>query len=193
MNFFATEGDFAHYKAYANVQSAMNESVSVHMDSTSWKPKKNIFLSHKHDELEELKGMIGFLEHEYNVKVYIDSFDPGMPSVTSGETAIRIKKKIDECDKFILLATEKAIASKWCNWELGYGDCKKTISKVAVFPIKSKDHAFTGNEYLQIYHHIVYEDGYSFYSNGSRIPKGYYIKYVNTNIIAPLNDWLNIY
>ena len=47
MNFFATEGDFAHYKAYANVQSAMNESVSVHMDSTSWKPKKNIFLSHK--------------------------------------------------------------------------------------------------------------------------------------------------
>ena len=83
MNFFATEGDFAHYKAYANVQSAMNESVSVHMDSTSWKPKKNIFLSHKHDELEELKGMIGFLEHEYNVKVYIDSFDLSIPYVTS--------------------------------------------------------------------------------------------------------------
>lgn len=48
-----------------------------------------------------------------------------MPQVTSGETAIRIKDRIDKCDKFILLATDKAVESKWCNWELGYGDAKK--------------------------------------------------------------------
>lgn len=191
MSSFATEGDFTHYKVYADLHSAMNESVSLHMDSSGWKSKKNIFLSHKHDELEELKGMIGFLEKECDVKVYIDSFDPIMPTKTCAETADRIKKKIGECDKFLLMATESAIASKWCNWELGYGDCKKTIGKVAIFPIQSKYKIFSGSEYLQLYNHVVFENGLNHDTDGQRIPRGYYIEYVGTNIITPLKNWLN--
>lgn len=53
-----------------------------------------------------------------------------MPQVTSGETAIRIKDRIDKCDKFILLATDKAVESKWCNWELGYGDAKNIQGEI---------------------------------------------------------------
>ncbi len=157
MDSFANEDDFTHYKVYADLHRAMNESVSLHMDSSSWKYKKNIFLSHKHDELEELKGVIGFLEKECNVKVYIDFFDPSIPPETCAETAVRIKKKIGECDKFLLMATENAIASKWCNWELGFGDCKKTTGKVAIFPIQRKNAYFSGSEYLQLYNHVVFE------------------------------------
>ena len=87
--------------------------------------KTTVFISHKHDDLEDLKGILGFLQQTYGVKVYIDSQDPTMPKITSAETALNIKKRIDQCDKFILLATNGAIESKWCNWELGYGDARK--------------------------------------------------------------------
>ncbi len=46
--------------------------------------KTTVFLSHKHDDLDDLQGFIGFLKNNYNVDVYIDSIDPNMPKNTSG-------------------------------------------------------------------------------------------------------------
>lgn len=83
--------------------------------------------------------MLVFLETVYGVKVYIDSQDPSMPKKTFGETAKRIKERFEKCDKFILLATNGAIESKWCNWELGYGDAKKYKRNMVLFPIKDKE------------------------------------------------------
>lgn len=118
--------------------------------------KKTVFLSHKHDDLEELKGFIGYLERYYNIECYIDSDDPSMPEKTSGETAERIKNAIRKTDRFILLATDNAIASKWCNWELGYGDAQKFKDRIAILPMKNTGRTFySGNEYMQIYPHIV--------------------------------------
>ena len=118
--------------------------------------KRTVFLSHKHDDLEDLKGFIGYLENYYNVECYIDSDDPGMPEKTSGETAERIKKAIKATDRFILLAMDNAIASKWCNWELGYGDAQKFKERIAILPMKNTGHTFySGNEYMGIYPHIV--------------------------------------
>lgn len=74
--------------------------------------KTTVFISHKHDELDDLKGVLGFLESHYNVKVYIDSNDPTMPKITSAQTATNIKDRISKCDKFILLATNGATESK---------------------------------------------------------------------------------
>ena len=55
-----------------------------------------------------------------------------------------------------MLATEDAIASKWCNWELGFGDAEKYLTnKIAIFPIKKIGKDFSGNEYLKIYPHIL--------------------------------------
>jgi len=109
-----------------------------------------VFLSHKHEELKELKDVIGLLE-DTGVSVYIDWMDEGMPASTSGATAAKLKKRIVDCRKFVLLATEAAIASEWCNWELGYGDAKKYIEHIAILPVKNDDRNFTGAEYLQIY------------------------------------------
>ena len=87
--------------------------------------KTTIFISHNHSDLKDLRDLIGFLEEKFNVLCYIDSRDPSLPKITSGETATKIKERIRQCDKFILLATNRAINSKWCNWELGYGDAQK--------------------------------------------------------------------
>lgn len=113
----------------------------------------------KHDDLDDLKGLLGFLEQEYGVKVYIDSRDPSMPKITSAQTALNIRERIKGCDKFILLATNGAIKSKWCNWELGYGDAQKFKKHIALYPIKpqgSQNNAYKGSEYMNIYPHIVF-------------------------------------
>lgn len=155
-----------------------------------------VFISHKHDELVDLKGFIGFLEKEYHVKAYIDSLDPSMPKVTSGVTAKNIKDRISKCRKFILLATNGAIESKWCNWELGYGDAKKFKDHIAILPLKpvgSSDSQYKGNEYMSIYPSIVKCDSLDKYTNGNSISPGFYVRTKDEvddiYYIKPLADW----
>ena len=158
--------------------------------------KTTVFLSHKHDELEDLKDFIGFLEQNYNVKVYIDSKDPSMPKITSRETALNIKNRIKQCDKFILLATTAAIESKWCNWELGFGDSQKFKEHIALFFMKPSGYSgdpHKGSEYMSIYPHIVQYNGTEKYKSGKLISRGYYVRTYNDDgsgcTIIPLKDW----
>lgn len=152
--------------------------------------KTTIFLSHKHDESNEiLEGAIQFL-NGFDVEVYMDWLDEEMPKFTSGETAKKIKEKIRENDKFILLATEEAINSKWCNWELGLGDAAKYRNNIALLAVQKDNSDYTGSEYLNIYPYITYENGTNTYTNGKYITKGYYVRYSDTNTILPLKIWL---
>lgn len=122
-----------------------------------------------------------------------------MPGHTCGDTALRIKDVIKHCNKFILIATEKAIESYWCNWELGIGDTHKYIEHIAILPIKEQgeyDHNYKGNEYLQIYPRIDFRNGNTYYINSEIIIKrGYYVcKPKNKEgivYITPLKEWLN--
>ena len=140
----------------------------------------SVFLSHKHDEVAVLEDVICLLK-KLEIFVYVDWLDEGMPKTTSGYTAYRIKQKIKECKKFILLATEGAIASKWCNWELGYGDAHKYPNNIAIMPITEKRRdPFTGNEYLQIYPVIKTE--YEYTVNWC------YMEFQEKRV--PLVDWL---
>ena len=88
---------------------------------SSYQIVSTVFLSHKHEDVLQLKQARRILS-SLNAHVYIDWLDKSMPKETSGETAIKLRKKIKESDRFILLATDGAIQSKWCNWELGQGD-----------------------------------------------------------------------
>lgn len=169
-----------HFQAKSINESFVNESLrEVKMFSHN-KPYSNtntVFLSHKHSDLKDLQGVMGLLK-EYGVKVYIDSMDNKMPKETSGETAKRIKEVIKFCKKFVLLATEKAIESYWCNWELGFGDTHKYIDNIAILPMKEQgtyDHNYKGNEYLQIYPRIDYNKTFT-NIHGHYFKEGYYVK-----------------
>lgn len=137
--------------------------------------KVNIFLSHKHNEKAELDSAISLLK-KIGVNIYVDWLDEEMPKNTSGKTAQRIKTKIIENDKFILLATESAICSKWCNWELGFGDAQKYIKNIAIFPVRENGSNFSGSEYLDIYPRIEYVSKNSVTKwIGGFFDEGYYI------------------
>ena len=83
----------------------LDEAIKPVTESYKEIGRTTVFISHKHDDLKDLMGLIGFLENEYHVKAYIDSRDPLIPNNTSGKTELRIKEKITQCNKFILLAT----------------------------------------------------------------------------------------
>ena len=187
------EGEFSPYKKL-RLDEARGEIIRP--DPYGGGAKITVFISHRHDDLEDLRGIIGFLESKYNVKCYIDSRDPSLPKTTSGETAQRIKGRIEGCKKFILLATEGAIDSKWCNWELGYGDAKKYKDHIAIFPVKEKESSewlYKGHEYMEIYPSISYYGQGETYRSGAPITPGYYVRQTNGNAchITPLDDWLS--
>lgn len=181
------------FQTYSQVR--LDESISPILEHSQYSVRKiTVFISHKHDDLDDLKGVLGFLQKTYGVKVYIDSQDPTMPKITSAETALNIKERIRMCDKFILLATNAAIDSKWCNWELGYGDAQKYKENIALFPMKPKgslDYQYRGSEYMSIYPYISYYNGTETYTNGEPILQGYYVSSIekDVNYITPLEDW----
>lgn len=177
-------------------QVRLNEARSSILQHSAFGERQTaVFVSHKHEDLEDLKGLLGFLQETYGVRVYIDSQDPTMPRITSGKTALNIKDRINQCDKFILLATNGAIESKWCNWELGYGDARKYKRHIALFPMKPKGALnidYKGLEYMEIYPSIVYYDGSEKNTNGNPIERGYYVRTEENDrsYIIPLGDWL---
>lgn len=173
-------------KTYSTIKESLN---SYRNESTAFKTK--IFLSHKHDEKEYLEGAISFLK-TLGVDIYVDWEDEGMPKVASAKTAVRIKQKIKENHKFILLATDGAINSKWCNWELGLGDAAKYIEHIAIFPVKKDYSDFTGNEYLEIYPYIFNVESPQYFKGTFR-SQGIYIVYPSTNgndKVIPIANWL---
>ena len=147
---------------------------------TKFSFETSVFLSHKHGETEIINQVVALFSG-LGVGLYIDWEDNGFPTSTDGSTAQRLKKKISETDKFVLLATETAIASKWCNWELGYGDSCKYPRNIAIMPIlEVPDTTFPGSEYLQMYPIIT--------SAFNHLPIKYYVEHNNQKL--GLEEWL---
>ena len=189
---FISESELSQYRSRTKTFSADN-IVSLNESQSIDKTKPMIFLSHKHDEFTILQDVVGFFQNE-GINVYVDWMDPNMPAYTNAETAHKLKQKIKIADKFILVATQDAINSKWCNWELGLGDVHKYIDNIALFPIDRNRQSFYGAEYLKIYPRIEYQNGYTKYIGGAYIPQGYYVIYPagkdGNSSIYTLSEWL---
>jgi hypothetical protein len=133
----------------------------------------SIFLSHSHTDRAIIEQAKVFFQN-LGISIYVDWADDTMPEKTNGVTALRIKNQIISInDKFVLLATNNAIASKWCNWEVGIADpFKLPNKKIALLPLADNSGTWNGNEYLQIYPRIEKsafnnDDYYVWYPDGT--------------------------
>jgi hypothetical protein len=108
-----------------------------------------VFLSHSHKDRALIQPALAFLR-SHGVKIYVDWMDDGMPDVVSGETAKKLKDRIKQQKKFLVLVTENSKDSRWVPWELGYADSTKGMDHIAAFPVAEQSD-FTHNEYLNIY------------------------------------------
>ena len=116
-----------------------------------------VFLAHSHED-EELIENARLLIASQGAKIYVDYKDPSMPPITSPETAKLLKERIKACKKFIMLASNNALESKWVPWELGFADSARLINNVAIFPVVDRDSVWKGNEYVGIYQRIEKAD-----------------------------------
>ncbi len=139
--------------ANESVASAQAKSASV----TAASAKATIFLSHSSKDRELIEPAIAFLR-SHGVTVYVDWMDEGMPDVVSGETARRIKGKIREQRKFMVIVTENSKDSRWVPWELGFADPVKGMDHIAILPV-SENGSFVQNEYMKIYPKIQMVSG----------------------------------
>ncbi len=118
----------------------------------------DVFLAHSSSDKEDaLPDAIGFLMKQ-GAKVYIDKDDKELPQKTSAETGAKLKRRIEQCPKFIVLVTAKSKDSRWIPWELGIADEKKKLANVALLPdVGNQANAdWPEQEYLGLYPRIVF-------------------------------------
>lgn len=142
----------------------------------------SVFLSHSHEDLTngDLDKVIVALRSA-GISVYIDSQDASLPPFTTAETAHKIKQAIKSNKKFVLLATNRAVNSKWCNWELGYGDAHKYEEHIALLPLADNAATWQGSEYLRIYPRI---------EESTLNPGSYVVIFPTNNRTMALSQWL---
>lgn len=170
----------AQIQGYQRGISIANESVgaiqakAVALNASS--AEVTIFMSHSHKDKDLIQPAIAFLR-SHGVSVYVDWMDEGMPDVVSGETAKKIKEKIRQQKKFLVMVTENSKDSRWVPWELGFADPVKGMDHIATFPIAEKSD-FAQNEYMKIYPKIYF------------ITDTWYVWKQDPSGIQKLTDWL---
>lgn len=112
--------------------------------------KKSAFLCHSHKDEIIVKGLLELFK-EAGINLYIDWKDHAMPDSPNVETAKRIQEKIRGSDLFLFLASANSKTSRWCPWEIGYGDSSK--KKIYIIPTSDERDTY-GNEYLELYSRI---------------------------------------
>lgn len=116
--------------------------------------RKAVFLSHSHKDKDLAEGFQNLLE-EHGMSVYIDWQDHTLPNNPNKKTAEKIKTKIKTSDLFVLLATNNALLSKWCPWEIGVADSFYSNGEsILIVPIVDTSGEFNGSEYLQLYRRL---------------------------------------
>lgn len=146
--------------------------------ASSAQSKSTVFLSHSHDDKEYVHEAV-VLIRTLGIDVYVDWLDSTMPASTNADTALKIKERIKACKKFVFLATNRAINSKWCNWELGFGDAHKYLNHIALFPLRENSGVWEGSEYLRIYPRIEKSD----------VSDNFFVYYPDNTSVS-LSQWL---
>jgi hypothetical protein len=145
----------------------------------------DVFLSHSSADKDALPKAIGFLT-QFGAKVYVDKMDKELPQRTSAETGRKIKERITQCRKFIVLVTANSKNSRWIPWELGIADEQKKLPNVALLPdiANQSNVEWAAQEYLGLYPQIV---NTNFKDQTSPI---WMVRNHHNNTGVPLKDWL---
>jgi hypothetical protein len=150
---FVTKAQLRNYAAKLTVTEQANLRKSLASRSLSGAT----FLSHSSKDDDLVVGATRVLEG-HGATVYTDEVDPAMPPYTNEETANLLKQRIQQAQKFVLLASANSKESKWVPWELGIADGYKGIGRIALFPAaeSTNDTIWASWEYLGLYRRIVW-------------------------------------
>lgn len=145
-------------------------------------PSKRIFLSYRHEDKDKVVPIVNWLQSK-GVSVYIDYLDNELIGKSDVDAAKILRSRIQQSDKFILLATYNIKESKWVPWELGLGDGFDGYKNVIRLPLTSTG-TWSSKDYYDIY-------GYIYKSDQTIGYEQWYVKYPDSNYsLIKLEDWL---
>lgn len=119
--------------------------------------KKTAFLSHSHQDAKRAKGLQTLLAEE-GWDVFIDWEHTRLDDRPTKETVQLIQAAINRADWLFYLATPNGGRSRWCPWEIGYADGKKSASAIVVIATSDSQGTY-GSEYLDLYAQISTTSG----------------------------------
>ena len=117
----------------------------------------DIFLSHSFSDADIVLGLALELRN-LGYRVYVDwAIDSQLDRANvSRDTAVILRKRMDDSKSLFYAATENTTDSKWMPWEAGYFDAKKNT--VAILPVQNysqPDDKYEGREYLSLYYYVT--------------------------------------
>lgn len=174
------------YKNAARVYSKTTlESLNLFKKETK-QLKLPIFLSYHNEELEELDNAINFLKN-FGALIYPDFFIEKKGSKNKRDKVPdhvnpKVEKKISQNSKFIFVATENALQSKKCKWELRYANAKKAVGDIVILPIREDYDDYSGIELLKKYPYI----------HKKSVDTNEYIVQYPDGSTEELSDWLSL-
>ncbi|MAQ95633.1 MAG: hypothetical protein CMM84_19165 [Rhodothermaceae bacterium] len=131
---------------------SIQKSDQQRLRSTRSTSYTSVFLSHSHHDRELVEGLVAKLARQ-GISVYVDWKDASLPSSPTRTTVETIKEQIATNDVFMLLASDRALESKWVPWELGVADKSKGYERIVVVPV-TRNGSFRGSEYINVYRQI---------------------------------------
>jgi len=158
------------FRKSASLQKSLRDQVIKNAQT-----KITVFISHSHKDSELVEG-VRILLSSFEVNAFIDWKDNSMPSPTDAQTAKILKKKIEDCEKFIIISSLNSKNSTWVPWELGFADKSKGLNNIAVLPVSESTEEWKGLEYMGLYSKIktTSNDNYGIFKPGET--NGTYLK-----------------
>lgn len=137
--------------------SPVNESVLIRQPVASIPLTQtfDIFLSHRYEDREAVKGLADELVNDFKYSVYIDWIvDPTLDRLKVNRgTAEVLRNRLSHSRCLWYVTSDGSAASKWMPWETGFADGK--TGRVAICPLVSGEKTeFSGVEYLSMYPYV---------------------------------------
>ena len=132
-----------------------NKIIAINKDSQKRTAKYDVFLSHSSLDKGDILSLVDlFVNAGYAVYVdWIEDEELDRTEVTP-KTAQLLKKRMNSSQGLAYIASTNTAQSKWCPWELGYFDGKKS-KRCCILPIMEAGN-FVGQEYLGLYPYLRY-------------------------------------
>lgn len=141
---------FGLYGSEQRITEALNFSTRDRFD---------LFISHSYLNRNQVATLVELFK-EAGYSVYVDWINDNNSlnrNYVTTDTALKIRKRVTQCNGMAYVATSEASNSKWCPWELGLGDGLLN-HKVCILPIlRIETNHFKGQEYLGLYNYIEYD------------------------------------
>jgi len=117
--------------------------------------KAGVFLSHSSADDALVDKVILFFR-EFDVLVYADNYDQSLPKPPTVDTAVKLKSRIRDASKIIVLVSSNSQKSRWIPWELGFADRDKGIASIGILPVTSdgSEEQWIKEEYFGLYPRI---------------------------------------